>query len=88
MLMAEIEEFDTDSTDEICASKYVYACKRKKDGEIFVYKRQMGFADTFRDIRINGYGDMFVDVCANTKEEALKKASDKFAKYIAEHMNL
>lgn len=84
---AEIEEWDTDANPDIYESKYCYSCfYHEKDKKISVLRGES--FDYYDGIpSIAPYG-CFVKVAANDDETAMKKASDIFAKFRAERMDL
>lgn len=88
---AEIEEYDTDSVEEILRYEHTYKCDYYHDNSsISVRLSNPDYIDD-DDYRVkhNSFLNCLrVYVNANTEEEALKFASDKFAKYRAEHMDL
>lgn len=86
---ANIEEFETDSEEEVLKYENVYSCHYLEEkSEIKVSASDF---DYYRpeDLIVSKYRDgLYTYVLANTLEDALKIASDKFAKYRAEKMGL
>lgn len=86
---ADIEEFDTDEEEERLKYNNVYSCWYHKSDYSVNVSESCG--DYFRpdDLKVEKtrYG-LYTNVLADTEEEALKIASDKFAKYRAEQLGL
>ena len=83
---ANIEEYDTEDTNEVLKFKNAYICWYYSESkEIKIGSSGFDYFDkeviSFRD-------GLYTHVLANTEEDALKIASDKFAKYRAEQQGL
>lgn len=89
---AFIEDFDTDDAEMGLTGKKLFQCKFYLDNsEISIEEVESweGIRSEHFIVKKTYHGDsLYVKVNADTKEEALKIASDKFAKYRAEDMNL
>lgn len=86
---AVIEIFDTDNEEEVLKYENVYACYYLEEKSAI--KVSASDFDYYRpkDSIVKKYRDgLYTYVLANTLEDALKIASDKFAKYRAEKMGL
>lgn len=86
---ANIEVFDTEEEEEVLKFENVYVCwYYEKNDEIKVNESEFSYFE-YDDLKVSktGYG-LVTYVLANTKDDALKIASDKFAKYRAEKLNL
>lgn len=86
---AVIEEFDTDNEEEVLKYENVYDCRYLEEESAI--KVSASDFDYYRpeDLIVKKYKDgLYTRVLANTLEDALKIASDKFAKYRAEKMGL
>lgn len=86
---AQIETFDTESEEEVLKYKNLYSCHYYEEGgKIDVTERDFSYFET-NDLKVGKwiYG-LYTDVLADNEEDALKIASDKFAKYRAEKMGL
>lgn len=86
---AEVEEYDTDDMAEYLRFRNTYSCqyidKTKRiviSESNYIYPEKSDFMVTK-----TAYG-LYVYVNADTKEMALKKASDMFAKYRAERLTI
>lgn len=86
---AEIEEYDTDDCNEVLKWENSYSCFYfEKDNRISVHECDFDrhYKSDYTPTKTrDGY---YVAVYANDKEEALKKASDIFAKVRAEENDL
>lgn len=85
-----IEIYDTEDYRELLRYKYVYSCLWYKENNSIKVNRQDDIYDYDKTDYIpkkTRYG-AYVYVLANTDEEALRFASDKFAKYRAEKERL
>lgn len=83
---ATIEEYDTENNAEIIKYKKVFKCvyvKQTKSIEV-----DEAYLDNPSEGIINSKSYLITFIRANTYNEALKFASDRFSKYIAEKMNL
>lgn len=83
---ATIEEFDTENNAEVIKYKKVFRCMYEKQTKSI--KVGESYYDNAVEEIINYEKCLITLVRANTPEEALKFASDRFSKYIAEKMNL
>lgn len=89
--IAYIEEFDTEKSEEVLKWNNVYLCKYYlKFDKVDVYKHSWdNMSDDDYQVKKCPPGDLLATfVNANDEQDALKIASDKFAKYRAEKMNL
>lgn len=91
---ALIEEFDTDHAEMSLTKKKIFYCafdpNDSNNSEITISDTGSweGITSDFFIVREYRNNVLCVNVNADTEEEALKIASDKFAKYRAEKMNL
>lgn len=83
---ATIEEYDTENNAEVIKYKKVFRCMYEKQTKSI--KVGESYYDNASEEIINYEKCLITLVRANTHEEALKFASDRFSKYIAEKMNL
>lgn len=87
---AYIEVFDTEKEEMVLKYEHIYMCKyHNKNHEIDVNLRltfDYVYPQDF-NVKKAKYG-LYTYVLANTLEDAIKIASDKFAKYRAENMGL
>lgn len=83
---ATIEEYDTENNAEVIKYREVFKCVYEKQ------TKSIKVEETYYDNAAKGIMNykkcLITFVRANTPEEALKFASDRFSKYIAEKMNL
>lgn len=84
---ATIEEYDTEYFQEILRFKNTYVCwLYESDNHIKVVEAD---PDTWHQRTVGTFKDgLYVEVNADNEQDALKFASDKFAKYKAEKLGL
>lgn len=88
-----VEEYDTDHAEMALAKKKIFFCSFDPDDST-IEVDDRGDRGSWEGIKPSHFivsGNrkyLYVYVNADTEEEALKIASDKFAKYRAEKMNL
>ena len=82
---ARIEKYDTE-TYKLYKFEKMYCCY-DANGIIIASETEYDFFETFT-IKKNINGDLWVYVNADNEQDALKIASDKFAKYRAEQLGL
>lgn len=83
-----IEEYDSDDLDTILKYQKLYRCSWK-NGEIKVFRTD--YEVEKKDFKVSEhckFDILYVTVDADNEAEALKIASEKFAKYRAEKMGL
>lgn len=86
---AEVEEYDTDDTDEHLRFRNVYLCRYIDDTKKIETTKSVWAYLTESDYRVTKTRDgLLVYVNADTEEMALKKASDIFAQYRAERLTI
>lgn len=83
---ATIEEFDTENNAEVIKYKTVFKCVYEKQTKSI--KVEEAYLDSASKGIINSKNYLTTYIRANAHNEALKFASDRFSKYIAEKMNL
>lgn len=94
---AQIEEYDTEFNELIINNKKAYHCYYKEDGDIEITEASFDIIVEYntrvhrfsKDSWMYKQGNLLeVYLFANNSKDAIKKASDKFSKYRAEHMDL
>lgn len=86
---AEIEEYDTDFSETILSFSDIYNCfYHEKEKRIYVAPGSYEYFEKDDLIPQKRHSGLYVVVNADDEEMALKKASDIFAKYRAENLNL
>ena len=84
---AKIEIFDTEQSKEILRYENTYFCRcEKNSSNIIVSSSSPEYAEY--KVRKIKDGSLYVYVNADTEEDAIKFASDKFSKYKAEKVGL
>lgn len=86
--LAKIEEYDTEDCEIIIKRKNMYSCSKYKNNEIEIFKITRLEECDDEDVIEDYYGELHVYIFADNEEQALKIASDKFAKYISEKQGL
>lgn len=86
---AEVEEYDTDDMAEYLRFRNTYACLYRDNTKRIEISKSDYIYPEKADFRVTKtlYG-LFVYVNADTEKMALKKASDMFAKYRAERLEI
>lgn len=84
---ADIEEYDTEETEEIIKHNLYFADYNERTHEVRVAERDFEYREDCGKVFTMRNG-LYAYIFADSKEEALKIASDKFAKYRAEKMGL
>lgn len=81
---AEVEEYDTDKMEEYLKMGEAYYCYSKGN---YIGVDETSIEDVHNEV-VSWKEKLFTCVIANSKEEARKIASDRFAKYKAEKVGL
>ncbi|MDO4802762.1 MAG: hypothetical protein Q4A15_11410 [Prevotellaceae bacterium] len=86
---AQIETFDTDSEEEVLKYENLYNCHYyENDSSIRITQSDFDYFEQ-DDLKVGKFlHGLYTSVLANNEEDALKIASDKFAKHRSEKIGL